>query len=1123
MSTPRSPYRRLILGVWATVLVAIALLAGLLAWHVRSEEARDRQHLADSTHAIAAVNASLLDEMLNGQDRFLRVLRAHLLAGTDGPGIERLLREEHRVQTAVMDFLVLDAEGHIRHWTGAGDPPDVRQRPYYTAHLDASVDRPHLTPALASLIHPGRHFFALSRPVLSEAGALHGVVVALIAIDRLAERFARVHRHPDSTVVMGEASGTTLFRLPAVPGAIGTRLPGFVEHFRKPSPGFILAESPFDGRLRLVATQHLEHFPLMAAASFDLGELLDAHQRRIVTAVTLLCLMAAGLIALATLIHRRLARQAAAESALAASETRLRTIIESEPECIKLVDAEGRLRQMNPAGLAMIEAGSFAEVAGRPVLELIAEEYRAAYAALHRRVIAGESAQLEYPVVGLKGGRRWLETHAVPMRQGDTVLHLAITRDISARKTAEEAQKLAASVFESSYDGILITDADNRIVDVNPAFTRITGYSRAEVIGQSPGLLKSGRQGPDFYARMWRDLLGGDHWRGEVWNRRKSGEVYAELLSISVLRDEAGEPRHFIGVFTDISRLKEHEAELDRIAHYDTLTGVPNRRLLADRLDQALARAQRSGRALAVCYLDLDGFKPVNDRHGHAAGDALLIEITQRLRATLRAEDTLARLGGDEFVLLLSDLSSPEECHTALDRVLAAVSAPVKVGEASAQVSASIGVTLYPRDDSDADTLLRHADQAMYLAKSGGKNRYHFFDLDEDRQIQARRQDLARLAEALEKGEFELFYQPKIDLLDGRVFGVEALLRWRHPDQGLLSPAAFLPVLAGSDLEIALGDWVLEQVLCQIVHWRGLGVDLIVSANIGAEHLLRGDFVERLREALARHPEVPPAQLELEILESAALADMDQAAHVLNTCIGLGVRFALDDFGTGYSSLAYFRSLPVEMLKIDQSFVRDMLDDPNDLGIVESVVKLAQAFNRPVIAEGVESLEHGALLLNLGCRLGQGYGIARPMPAAELPDWLQRWGDRALWLELDSRFESREDIALMVAGQSHRRWIEQVERQIEAGFDPSRATPDLQHCRFGRWYHGSGTVRYGSLPEFRAIDPLHVRIHAQAEEMLAQAAAGDPESARAGLPGLHALRDQLLAHLDALIARVRAS
>jgi diguanylate cyclase (GGDEF)-like protein/PAS domain S-box-containing protein len=306
--------------------------------------------------------------------------------------------------------------------------------------------------------------------------------------------------------------------------------------------------------------------------------------------------------------------------------------------------------------------------------------------------------------------------------------------DITERKQAEAAIRRAASVFANSYDGVLITDANNIVLDVNPAFTRITGYSRDEIIGQTPKLLSSGRQKSNFYAELWESLKERDFWQGEIWNRRKSGEVYAEMLSISVVRDDANQLQYYIGLFTDISQIKEHEAELDRIAHYDALTGVPNRRLFADRLNQAISHTKRGEKSLAVCYLDLDGFKPVNDQYGHAIGDELLVEVTSRLSDVLRAEDTLARLGGDEFVLLFTDLAHPEEIHVILDRVLAVVSAPILIKDTpSISVSASIGVTLYPEDNTDADVLLRHADQAMYFAKEAGKNRYHFFDQKQTR------------------------------------------------------------------------------------------------------------------------------------------------------------------------------------------------------------------------------------------------------------------------------------------------------------------------------------------------------------------------------------------------------
>ena len=570
--------------------------------------------------------------------------------------------------------------------------------------------------------------------------------------------------------------------------------------------------------------------------------------------------------------------------------------------------------------------------------------------------------------------------------------------DIAQRKLTEEQLKLAASVFEHSQEGIMITDAHATILNVNPSFTRITGYAREEVIGRNPNMLSADLQDAIWHARMWESLLADGHWQGERWNRRKNGEVYPEREAISAVRDDAGQVRHYVSVFSDISQQKAHEAELDRIAHHDPLTGLPNRRLLADRLAQAMARTQRDGTLLTVACLDLDGFKPINDSFGHAAGDQLLIEISQRLKTILRGDDTLARLGGDEFVLLLSGQDDAQSSQAGLQRILSTVSMPVMLREQAVQLSASVGVALYPLEDVDGDTLLRHADQAMYAAKQAGKNRYHVFDPQVDRALQGHRDQLQRLARALAENEFLFHFQPKVDLLTGDVVGVEALIRWQHPERGLLSPGAFLDHFNGHALEIELGEWVIDTALRQLESWQAIGLTLRVSVNISANHLLHQNFVNRLAALLDRHPSVSPDQLELEVLESAAMSDLGRAIDVIIQCKNVGVHFSLDDFGTGYSSLAYFRRLPVDTLKIDQSFVRDMLIDAEDLAIVESVVRLAQVFGRATIAEGVETLEHASRLIRMGCTQAQGYGIARPMPADALPAWLEKWRAEAIWL-----------------------------------------------------------------------------------------------------------------------------
>lgn len=601
------------------------------------------------------------------------------------------------------------------------------------------------------------------------------------------------------------------------------------------------------------------------------------------------------------------------------------------------------------------------------------------------------------------GGWRWILSCGRIVawdEQGSPLLMSGTHTDITERKILEQAQKEAAVVFESSYEGIMVVNPDNIIVKVNAAFSRITGYSAEEAIGQPTSLLSSGQHDEAFYQAMWHSVHEHDFWRGEVWNKRKNGEVYAELLSISTVRNAQGELLHYVGLFSDITQLKAHEFELDRVAHYDPLTGVPNRRLLSDRLHQAIIRSVRHHKSCAICFLDLDNFKAINDRYGHEVGDQLLIGVTHHLQSVLRNEDTISRIGGDEFVILLADIHSAEECTLILDRLMAAIGESVSASGIQISISASIGVTLYPEDNEDPDTLLRHADQAMYQAKEAGKNRYQLFDPESDRKAQTHRKYLETMHQSLLNQEFVLFYQPKVDLDDGRVIGVEALIRWQHPELGLLTPADFLPHLHGSHLETTFGEWVISTAMAQAATWHKAGLQMTVSVNVSANHLLQPGFFAHLQATLAQHPEVKPEHFELEVLESAAIADMEQAIGILLDCRQLGIHFALDDFGTGYSSLTYLRKLPIDTLKIDQSFVRDMLTDNDDLGIVEGVIQLANVFHRQVIAEGVETMAHGKQLRLLGCHLVQGYGIARPMPASAIEEWCIQWHNDKPWLAL---------------------------------------------------------------------------------------------------------------------------
>jgi len=432
---------------------------------------------------------------------------------------------------------------------------------------------------------------------------------------------------------------------------------------------------------------------------------------------------------------------------------------------------------------------------------------------------------------------------------------------------------------------------------------------------------------------------------------------------------------------------------------HDVLTDLPNRVLLADRLSQSMVQSLRHQNLLAVVFLDLDGFKHVNDSYGHDLGDELLIITSLRMKEVLREGDSLARIGGDEFVAVLTDLTTVEDCEPVLERLLLAASEPVNVGSVELKISASIGVTLYPQDNVSADQLMRHADQAMYVAKESGKNRYHLFDTAEDNAVKVQREILESIRSALDNQQFVLYYQPKVNMRTGTVIGAEALIRWQHPERGLLNPFEFLPAIENNPMMIELGEWVIDSALTQISQWQAMGLNLPLntSVNIAAIQLQQTNFVNRLTTLLAAHPDVASGYLELEVLETSALEDVHYVSTIINDCMALGVKFALDDFGTGYSSLTYLRRLPASLIKIDQSFVRDMLHDVDDFAIVEGVIALAKSFKRDVIAEGVETIEHGTALLQIGCELAQGYGIARPMPASDIPSWINEWKPDVSW------------------------------------------------------------------------------------------------------------------------------
>ena len=576
---------------------------------------------------------------------------------------------------------------------------------------------------------------------------------------------------------------------------------------------------------------------------------------------------------------------------------------------------------------------------------------------------------------------------------------------VTARDITESKQLLAeleavkeyhSLLLDASPSGIWHTKTNGDNIYVSPKWTEITGVSAndAKGTGWSDSIHAQDKE------RVYLDWVVATEneitYQSEFRFVRPDG-VIKWVVSVGNPEKINDKVVSWIGTITDITPIKAYQGQLERIAHYDLLTNLPNRVLLADRLNHGMVQCQRRNQSLAVAFMDLDGFKAVNDRHGHNVGDELLVEVAQRMKEALREGDTLARIGGDEFIAVMIDLENIEDSEPVLKRLLKAAADPVTLGGAVMQISASIGVSLYPQDHVDADLLMRHADQAMYVAKQAGKNRYHFFDTTQDNAIKTQGQSIDDIRSALNRREFLLHYQPKVNMYTGEVIGVEALIRWQHPVRGVVPPLDFLPAIEGHALSLELGEWVIDAALSQINQWRSIGVELPISVNISAYQLQQRNFSTRLAVLLAAHSEVAPHYLELEILETSVLSDISQVFDTMSACHDLGVRFALDDFGTGYSSLTHIKRLPAYLIKIDQSFVRDMLEDVDDLAIVESVIGLAKTFKREVIAEGVETIEHGLALLKLGCKLAQGYGIARPMTGGDIPEWVSNWKTDDSW------------------------------------------------------------------------------------------------------------------------------
>lgn len=676
---------------------------------------------------------------------------------------------------------------------------------------------------------------------------------------------------------------------------------------------------------------------------------------------------------------------------LSASKQRYRTLIEAANDAILVADAESSLLvDCNRQAEALLDQPR-AQIIGRPLADLYRNASdisndtgsRLEKNGLFDYLVGEDVVAKEFELV-LEGGKiLWVESSSNTFEmEGRRYLHCAL-RDIGERIRAEKRLRLLANAFDYGSNAILVTDADNRIVEVNPAFTELTGYGLADIQGHDPRLLSSGDTPSEIYRGMWADIARKGYWHGEIGNRRKDGSRFVAILTISVVRDDRGRILYHLANYIDITQRRQAEDQIKYLAHHDALTGLPNRALFEDRLRHALSRLDREETGgLAVFFIDLDNFKSINDTLGHEAGDELLREVSARFQTCLREEDTLARQGGDEFSVLVESCDHYRASLVA-ERLLRVLSDLIDLGGHEAFITPSIGISMAPEDGRDDQTLLKNADAAMYRVKGGGRNGFQFFSPEMAEQDSKRMRIENGLRHALANGELILRYQPQFDLATGHMVGAEALIRWRQGGN-TLSPGEFIPIAEESSLILRIGEWVLDAACAQLAEWRGWGVKPpLVWVNLSGKHIARGTLADELSRLLEQHA-IPPQLLGIEITESSLISANVDVLAMLLAVREMGVGISIDDFGTGYSSLSYLKRYPIAELKIDKSFVDGIVNEVDDDAIATAIIQMAHTLGMSVVAEGVENAEQLAVLRAKGCNIAQGYHLGRPMSAAEL-------------------------------------------------------------------------------------------------------------------------------------------